>query len=126
MVPKLVGVFVVDRGGGGALATLFARLAAGVGLAEAFLDAGGGPEGVFDLGGGALACEAAISSRYRSPCTRNGRPYSSSHCSKIFLNSASTLGRSFAMRFRIFSSLSRRVGSRFSPLVPRSISLDAS
>jgi len=55
MVSKLVGVFVVDRGGGGALATLPARLGAGVGLAEAFLETGGGPDGVFERGGGALA-----------------------------------------------------------------------
>lgn len=44
-------------------------------------------EGVFARGGAALAAEAYSSSRYRSPWTRKGLPYSSSHDSRVFLRS---------------------------------------
>lgn len=84
------------------------------------------PFGVFDLGGAFFAAVSAITSRYLSPKTRNGRPYSSSQSSSVRMISASILGRSLAMRFRIFSSRKSRVGSRFSPFVPFAKSRDAS
>ena len=119
-----VGVFAPERGGGCPLIVLPPCWLGGAGLMT--LAAGGGHEGVFDLGGADFALDAASSSRYGSPCTRNGRPYSSSQLSKVFFRSASILGRSLAILFLIFSSRSRRVGSRFSPLVPRPISREAS
>lgn len=96
-----------------------ARLADGAVLTDAVFAAGGGLQGVFARGGAAreagIGADAANSSRYLCPWTRNGRPYSSSQFSRIFRRSTSTFGSSLAMRFRIFSSRSRRVGSRFSP-----------
>lgn len=82
--------------------------------------------GVLDRGGAAFTRAASSSSKYRSPWTKKGRPYSSSHSSRIFLRSASILGKSFAIRLRIFSSLRRRVGSRFSPFCPRAMRREAS
>lgn len=86
----------------------------------------GAAEGVFARGGGARDAEAYNSSRYRSPRTRKGRPYSSSHLSRVFFSSASTFGSSFAIRLRIFSSRKSFPGSRRSPLLPRAIKRDAS
>jgi len=83
-VPPAVGVLAPVLGGG-AFITLFARL----GGADfcAFGAAGGGPAGVFDLGPGTgFGSEASSVSRYLSPQTKNGRPYSSSHFSKTFQN----------------------------------------
>ena len=116
-------VGVLDRSweGGGPL-TVAARLA-GADFVDGARD---GIDGVFERGGGCLDCMAAISSRYLSPKTKNGRPYSSSQASRTFFSSASTLGSSLAMRLRIFSSRSRRVGSRFSPFWPRSMRRDPS
>src|SRR5271155_759584 len=93
---------------------------------EGVLDRGGKLLGVFDRGGGALASASAISSRYRSPWMRNGRPNSSSYFSRVFVSSAVTFGNSFAILFRIFSSLRSRVGSRFSPFWGFNISREAS
>ena len=73
-----VGVF--DRDGGGPR-TVPPRWPAGAGLAGFGCDCGA-TEGAFD-GGGADLEEAYSSSRYRSPWTKNGRPYSSSQVSKI-------------------------------------------
>src|SRR5436190_19854795 len=123
MVPLPVGVFAKGGGGLGAFMTLPPRIDCG-GLVE-FGRGIWGPDGVLDLGG-AFTVGAAISSRYLLPCTRKGLPYSSSHLSKAFLNSASTFGNSLAIRFLIFSSLSNRAGSRLSPLLPRAIRRDAS
>ena len=44
-------------------------------------------DGVFARGGAAFDVEAYSLSRYRSPCTRNGRPYSSSQLSNVFFKS---------------------------------------
>lgn len=82
--------------------------------------------GVFDRGGAALDCVVARLSRYRSPQTRNGRPYSFSQDSSVFLSVSSTLGNSLAIRLRDFSSRSSLPGSRFSPFWPRSIRREAS
>lgn len=71
--------------------------------------------GVFDRGGTALDCVDARLSRYRSPQTRNGRPYSFSQDSSVFLRVSSTLGNSLAIRLRDFSSRRSLPGSRFSP-----------
>jgi len=87
---------------------------------------GGSPLGVLARGGGALAAAALSASRYRSPNTRKGRPYSSSHCSRTCSSSCCTFGKSFAIRFLIFSSRSSRVGSRRSPFCPFPSSRDAS
>lgn len=106
---KLVGVLDRNVEAGGALTVALLPAAEVLEFDRAGID------GVLERGGGALACVASISSRYRSPKTRNGRPYSSSHDTRIFVNSASTFGSSFAIRLRIFSSRSKRVGSRFSP-----------
>jgi len=87
---------------------------------------GGSPFGVFARGGGARAAAADNTSRYRSPKTRKGRPYSSSHCSSTCSSSCCTFGKSFAIRFLIFSSRSSRVGSRRSPFWPFPSSREAS
>lgn len=119
-----VGVF--DLCGGGAPLRVAFRLADGA-FADLVDADGGGLLGVFDRGGAALGGAAASSSsRYLSPCTRKGRPYSSSQLSRILRRSASIFGKSLAMRFRIFSSRSRRVGSRFSPFDAFAMSLEAS
>ena len=77
-----VGVLVPDRGGGCERATLPVTLPARECAAEtgALLgfDEGASPEGVFERGGKHFAVAAANSSMYRTPCTKNGRPYSSS------------------------------------------------
>ena len=89
-----------------------ARLA----LFGASLTEAGSAFGVLLRGGMAFGLADALlssSSRYRSPLTQNGRPYSSSQLSSTRRRSASTLGSSFVMRFRIFSSLSSLPGSRF-------------
>jgi hypothetical protein len=91
----------------------------------AFEFAEGGAEGVLERGGG-LATTGVSSSRYLSPWTRNGLPYSSSHLSNSFRRSASTLGNSLAILFLIFSSLKSLPGSRLSPLLPRAMRREAS
>lgn len=119
MLPAPVGVFVAERGGIPRAVSL-PRLFEAVCFAEFGCDFFGGPAGVLERGG-AFEEAAVISSRYLSPKTKNGRPYSSSHLSSSFLRSASTLGNSLAILFRIFSSRSSRVGSRFCPLFPRAM-----
>lgn len=118
----LVGV--CDLGGGPRSVPL--RLAGGAVLTDLGCVAGAWLLGVFDRGPAALAAALWMSSRYRSPWTRNGRPYSSSQLSRMSRKSASTFGSSLAIRFRIFSSLRSLVGSRFSPFCPRIIKRDAS
>lgn len=137
IVPGLlpVGVFAVERGAGPFI-TLTGRLcgadlpalAAGfeVWARAGVFDLGGMPFGVFDRAGGAFTSTSSISSRNLSPWIRNGLPYSSSYFCKVLTNSAVTLGRSFAILFLIFSSLSNLPGSRFSPFCGFSISLEAS
>jgi len=121
-VPPATGVLApaLDGAlGGGAFTLLFARLGGPVlvftiVVVAVLLSVVGA--GVLDRGPGAgFASDASSSSRYLSPCTKNGRPYSSSHFSKTFLNWMASLGRSLAILFLIFSSLKSRVGSRFSP-----------
>ena len=73
----VVGVLFMERGGtdlGGAATLLGADLGP--------LSEGVAPAGVLDRAGGTFFLEpsvASISSKYRSPKTRKGRPYSSSH-----------------------------------------------
>ena len=124
----LVGVLVPEREGGGPRRTLPPRwLGGAIDLVLLLNDDAGAMDGVFDRGGGAARLDvSAISSRYLSPRTQNGRPYSSSQSSRTFLRSTSILGSSFVILFLIFSSLNSRVGSRLSPFCPRTISLDAS
>ena len=123
-----VGVLVADRGGGGPLIELPGREIGSLnelpGREVALEALGGGPDGVLERGGGFSTGE--ISSRYRSPWTRKGRPYSSSHISSSPRKSASILGNSFAILLRIFSSRNNLPGSRRSPLFPRAIKREAS
>ena len=123
-VSAAMGVLVVPLDPEVKWPTLLARLngagfdiVPGVGVGAGVLDRGPGP---------GLASSASIQSRYRSPCTRNGRPYSSSHCSRALRNSAMTFGRSLAIRFLIFSSRNSLPGSRLSPFWPRVIRREAS
>lgn len=123
MVPPPIGVFDLNVDAGSRFACregcdgtgAFAGFAVG---ANAF--------GVFERGGGTFAAASSMRSRYLSPNTMNGLPYSSSHASRTFVSSASTFGKSFAMRLRIFSSRRSLVGSRLSPFAPFINNLEAS